>query len=104
MSSFQSPIDRGNHCNSCGFVYTISNIIFQSPIDRGNHCNVIPFGFYRVDARFQSPIDRGNHCNGSVPIQGVIISPFSPLLIGVTIVTAGHVHLVIKLSVLSVPY
>ena len=66
MFDFQSPFHRGNGCNSLSMTISPSVTLFQSPFHRGNGCN---------DTQ-----------RASTP-EGV--APFSPLFIGVTVVTTG---------------
>ena len=127
---FQSPFHRGNGCNwrSSRFrwrrcstfsplfigvtVVTIStdcgsgiSIAFQSPFHRGNGCNTLPAGVTFTASTFQSPFHRGNGCNRSRrSLLGNTRSSFSPLFIGVTVVTNLYYRDDDRDKILSVPF
>ena len=70
LVGFQSPFHRGNGCNAAN-----DGAEPDAPVDRGS---------------FQSPFHRGNGCNSqasSAVLASFLRDPFSPLFIGVTVVT-----------------
>ena len=66
-------------------------MIFQSPFHRGNGCNTPFFSVCGAGLIFQSPFHRGNGCNKARMLNPVALAiTFSPLFIGVTVVTPSH--------------
>ena len=75
LRCFQSPFNRDSSCN---FRRTFG---FQSPFNRDSSCNL------RDEGRsFQSPFNRDSSCNDAISSRRLT---FSPLLIGIAVVTCS---------------
>ena len=111
--NFQSPFNRDSNCNYSRtfwvhtFMQPFSPLLigiaivtlirsgiqgwaafFQSPFNRDSNCNKRKRQIGIGSHSFQSPFNRDSNCNGALPC-GSVIPPhtFSPLLIGIAIVT-----------------
>ena len=68
--------------------YEIAELIFQSPFHRGRGCYWLMDGKYFEVPIFQSPFHRGRGCYlVSSLVDVILIASFSPLFIGVEVVT-----------------
>ena len=127
-SNFQSPFHRGSGCNpgrhicsrliSLAFsplfigVAVVTDLqslelrhqrSFQSPFHRGSGCNLNQRVIPSFSKYFQSPFHRGSGCNAGEFLHTDGTIAFSPLFIGVAVVTRQKPS-VKQLRPLSVPF
>ena len=89
---FQSPFNRDSNCNRATYAERVRREGFQSPFNRDSNCNPRTVLVSTCRICFQSPFNRDSNCNRiESSLRSWAGATFSPLLIGIAIVTTDCV-------------